>query len=55
MSAGVATRRSGVFSSFLCFSSSGTSWEIRGVHTMPGATALTRTPEGPSSTAVPTS
>src|SRR2546425_8791591 len=51
MSAGMATRRSGVLSSLRRLSSSGTRLEIRGVHTIPGATALVRTPDGPSSTA----
>src|SRR5256885_1261251 len=51
MSAGRARRRSGALALFRSRPSSPRKAETRGVHTTPGATALTRTPDGPSSTA----
>src|ERR1051325_3522604 len=51
MSVGIATRPSGVFSSFNFLPLSPTNFEILGVQTIPGATAFARTPLGPSSTA----
>ena len=51
MSAGWATRRSGVFAMLRSRPSSPRKAETRGVHTTPGATAFTRIPDGPSSTA----
>ena len=51
MSAGCATRRSGVFTMLRCSPSSPRNADTRGVHTTPGATAFTRMPDGPSSTA----
>ena len=51
MSAGCATRRSGVLTMLRCSPSSPRNAETRGVHTTPGATAFTRMPDGPSSTA----
>ena len=47
MSAGCATRRSGVFAMLRSRPSSPRKAETRGVHTTPGATALTRMPGGP--------
>ena len=47
MSAGSATRRSGVFAALRSRPSSPRNAETRGVHTTPGATALTRMPCGP--------
>ena len=51
MSAGCATRRSGVLAMLRSRPSSPRNAETRGVHTTPGATAFTRIPDGPSSTA----
>src|SRR5260370_224403 len=51
MSAGWATRRRGVLASLRARPSSPRKADTRGVQTTPGATAFTRIPAGPSSTA----